>query len=168
VVETVRKLLQTAILVFVSPGSSLQMVYQALATIVLANILLTFQPYKDLDNNVLAVLFQWIIFFIAFIALLIKLDAEGASDGFLVIAYNGEVLNNFLIAFLFLGPSLVAIQILDESGFLDPLTKPLRARFRVMGMYGIAAMRDDLPDGGQNGAIQPELVKQEQLVGKLE
>ena len=74
VLELVRKLCQTSLVVFLFSGTSGQMVLTMLICIVAAQLLSSFAPYLDHSDGRLAVVMQWSLFLVAFTALLHKVD----------------------------------------------------------------------------------------------
>ncbi|GMI15772.1 hypothetical protein TrLO_g10293 [Triparma laevis f. longispina] len=80
-------------LVFFEAGSAGQLVTALFITIISLKVFLVFQPYRKLDENVIAELSQWSIFFTLLAAIMIKLkdalvEAHTYEFGVLIIFSN--------------------------------------------------------------------------------
>jgi hypothetical protein len=106
--ELLRKLAQTSIVVFVAPGSSPQIVFQMLTTMISVVVLNTAAPYVDSANTLLALIAQWSLFAIVLITLLIKFNL---SAGILVAEYDQNSLDNLLTTLFFAVPVAVFLRI---------------------------------------------------------
>jgi hypothetical protein len=110
VAELLRKLFQTGVLVFAAPGTSLQIVFQLVITIVMVALLNYFRPYRLTENGILAVGAQWAIFGLSFICLLIKLDDAACTRG--TSGYDPNVLDSILVATFLVVPGMMAFFLL--------------------------------------------------------
>ena len=72
--ELIRKLAQTSLVVFITPGSSPQVIFQLLVTVISVVMLNSLTPYIEYRHNLLASVAQWAIFGIALVTLLIKFN----------------------------------------------------------------------------------------------
>ena len=128
-------------MVFIAPGSSPQIVFQLLVTVLSVVVLNSLTPYIERAHNLLAVLAQWAIFGIALVTLLIKINRSS-----LVAEYDQNALDTFMIVIFFIVPVvcvvLVLIQIsqayrivcfcVDWDRFFDShprLSRPVRRNF---------------------------------------
>jgi len=98
---------QTSVLVFVDQGSSLQMIFQLGVTLLSVFILHTARPYIKRGDLYLAVLAQWVIFAISFIALLIDLENQSVQP-----LYDTLALQNILLILFLSVPVVAALQII--------------------------------------------------------
>ncbi|CAN0356657.1 unnamed protein product, partial [Discosporangium mesarthrocarpum] len=72
VLECVRKLLLTGLLVYFRAGTSSQVVIAMMITLLGLRVLSAFQPYKNGDENTLAEVALWVTFLTLLVGLLIK------------------------------------------------------------------------------------------------
>jgi hypothetical protein len=108
VFELLRKLAQTSVVVFVSPGSSPQIVFQLLVTMVSIVVLNSLMPYLDLLNSFLALIAQWAIFGIALTLILINFN--DISDD-----YDAESLGLLMVYLFFIVPVTALVIMLYRS-----------------------------------------------------
>ena len=101
--ELIRKLAQTSIVVFIAPGSSPQIVFQLLVTVVSVVVLNSLTPYVQRKHNLLAAMAQWSIFGISLVTLLIKFNRLNSLN-----EYDQSSLDRFMV-FLFLIIPVTAI-----------------------------------------------------------
>jgi hypothetical protein len=73
--ELLRKLAQISLLVFVTPGSTIQVIFELAMTFVVIAVLSGLRPYVNGNDTFLAVAAQWTIFAVAFLALLLRSDS---------------------------------------------------------------------------------------------
>ena len=107
VFELIRKLSQTSIVVFVAPGSSPQIVFQLLTTVVSVVVLNSFSPYYRKANNYLAVTAQWSLFGISLTTLLIKYTQISG----LAPEYNQNALNALMTILFLIVPCFALVRI---------------------------------------------------------
>jgi len=125
VFELCRKLAQTSVIVFVSPGNTGQMVYQVMITVIAVIILNTTLPYIDRDDNILALTAQWVIFMMSFLVLLYKMQLETGLE-----EYDNNTLNSMQIVLFFSVPALAVFQI---AGGVDMVRKLMGYKHKKPG-----------------------------------
>ena len=114
VFETLRKLSLTGFLVFLAPGTGLQIVIAIMITIFSLVVYVSLKPFQDPYANKLAIVAQCQLLVTIFCALAIKLKMDGLQDhqsldGFLICT---QVIPFFLVTFYFLG---IKINSLEEG-----------------------------------------------------
>ena len=106
---------------FISPGSSSQIVYQLLTTVISVVVLNNYRPYNEDLDNYLALLAQWTLFGIALITLLIKFNIVGESistNGSQVEQYNQTALNFTLTVLFFVVPVVTVLRMIFRVAFV--------------------------------------------------
>ena len=78
--ETLRKLSLTGFLVFLAPGTGLQIGIAMMITIFSLHVYVKFEPFQDPYANKLAQTAQWQLLFTIFCAWAIKLKMDGLQD----------------------------------------------------------------------------------------
>ena len=79
VVETVRKLVLTAGLIFFQPGTAAQIVLSILVCLLSMRVYSGWKPFVSEEHDKLAEVAQWQLFFVMFAALLIRVNMDGES-----------------------------------------------------------------------------------------
>ena len=105
VFETLRKLSLTGFLVFLAPGTGLQICIAMMITMFSLHVYVSLKPYQDPYSNKLAQVAQWQLLLTTICALAIKLKMDGLQDhqsfdGFLTCLQFIPVL---LVTFYFIG-----------------------------------------------------------------
>jgi hypothetical protein len=112
VVELIRKLAQTSILVFIAPGTSLQFVFVLVVTAFAIMIFSATHPYLKAGDNFLAVAAQWSILGITFLSLLLKIDSRLQDDSSCVASFDERrydvAILNVLLVLMFLAIPILA------------------------------------------------------------
>lgn len=81
VVELIRKLALTSILALIAPGSAGQVVVGILISFTTLIATLVMSPYAQKRLNLIGQVAQLHLFFLLFVALLLKLNVDGEQDG---------------------------------------------------------------------------------------
>lgn len=102
-------------IIFIAPGTASQIVVAMFLSIISISVYVTFKPYRENDEDALAVISQMCIFFTLLGALLIRVDA---ADN-----YDSTAFGVFLIVANLFGVALV---------FLDHITRPFKWLLRVV------------------------------------
>ena len=105
VAELARKLLQTAVMeIFFDEGSVSQIMYLLSVTAMFVVVLHTFLPFETADNNALAIIGQWVLFFMCAACLLIRVSkVTNNSD------LDVSVLQTLLCVLLFVVPATIVL-----------------------------------------------------------
>ncbi|GMH72540.1 hypothetical protein TrST_g9858 [Triparma strigata] len=132
--ENFRRLSLTGMLVFFEAGSAGQLVTALIITIVSLKVFLVFQPYRKLDENVIAELSQWSIFFTLLAAIMIKLkDAlvEAHTQEFgLLILFSNVVGATMVVLGLLYKPFVMSVSALRRKHVHESPVKGLEAKHR--------------------------------------
>jgi hypothetical protein len=80
IAETTQRVLLTGILVLIAQGSAIQIVVGALLTLSFLRMYARYEPYRDSFVLSIKIISYWQIFFVFWIALLIKADFPSMSD----------------------------------------------------------------------------------------
>jgi hypothetical protein len=111
IAETSQRLLLTGILVLIAQGSAIQIVVGALLTLSFLHLYARYEPFADGFVLSIKIVSYWQIFFVFWIALLIKADFPSMSDHSLGICLVVVIFANLFIdlwkaLWTFLSPSL--------------------------------------------------------------
>lgn len=191
--ELVRKLFQTSIVVFIAPGTSPQIVFQLLVTVVSVVIINSLVPYIEVKHNLLAVTAQWCIFGISLVTLLTKFNRASITNvGTAVGEYNQNSLDQFMVFLFFVVPVMaivfVILQIIEAyrivffcvkwNNVFDEYPR-VEKLFRLMGLdveddgydetEEVAVLSSSLPVKDRlrkkRKSIRPSFVVERSLVG---
>ena len=80
IIECVRRLMMTGMLVLVSPGDATQVAVAMLFAIISIVLYTHLRPFENPHDNRLAIVSQWAIFFTLFAAMLIKTEVDDDDD----------------------------------------------------------------------------------------
>jgi hypothetical protein len=110
IAETTQRLLLTGILVLIAQGSAIQIVVGALLTLSFLHMYARYEPFRDSFVLSIKIISYWQIFFVFWIALLIKADfpsmSERALGVCLLLAIFANILNDLWKALFVLVNSL--------------------------------------------------------------
>ena len=108
VIELIRKLVQTSLIIFFLDGSVMQMIVMIAVAMIMVQVINEIRPYQNDPANKLASIAQWQILIVSFIGLLLKVDLGALDAGF---TYNKqELLTGFLVAACFMAPAFALFQ----------------------------------------------------------
>ena len=100
VVETVHRLLLTGILVVITQGTGTQVIVGVTVALLFLKLIDVYRPYSDPIVQHVRVMCQWQIYFVFFLALIMKADFDsvdrGALDGLLVLTILASTINDAL------------------------------------------------------------------------
>ena len=108
VVELIRKLIQTSLIVFLLNGSVMQMIIMIVVAMVFVQTLNEVKPYISEQANRLASIAQWEILIVSFLGLLMKVDLTNLDSTF---EYDKQsLLTGFLVLACFMAPAFAVVQ----------------------------------------------------------
>jgi len=108
VIECIRRILLSAGLVFITPGSPTQGIFATIIAYLSTLLYLGCQQFPDPSVNRLGVMAQVQLFFTFLSALMVKMDISTMSN------YDAAIFDNMLIALLFICPAML---------LLDPIVR---------------------------------------------
>ena len=101
VVECFRKLLLSAALIFVTPGSATQGLFALIMSLGSARLYVGCEQFPDPSDNRLGELAQWQLVFIFLAALMLQMDLSSN-----VTHYDEVIFDHIITAILFIGPAI--------------------------------------------------------------
>ena len=146
VFETVRKLAQTSVLLFVAPGTALQMTYQLALSAVVIVVISGVRPYRGWSDLALALTAQWLIFITTFLAFIINEEQRAVVES--ATPFNMEAVNTALVVLFALMPVATAALIVYDAAlwcgvpervahwWSNRVDGSVDARFCVDGVHG--------------------------------
>jgi hypothetical protein len=96
IVETSQRILLTGVLVLISQGSALQIIVGALLTLLFLHLYARYEPFCDSFVLSIKIISYWQIFFVFWIALLVKADFPSISSGALGVCLIFTVFANII------------------------------------------------------------------------
>lgn len=103
VIECIRRILLSAGLVFITPGSPTQGIFATIVSYLSTLLYLGCQQFPDPSVNRLGVMAQVQLFFTFLSALMVKMDISTMSN------YDAAIFDNMLVALLFICPAMLLL-----------------------------------------------------------
>lgn len=150
VVELIRKLIQTSLIIFLLDGSVLQMIVMIAVAMVMVQAINELKPYENEAANKLASVAQWELLIVSFLGLLLKVDLHTLDSGF---SYNKqELLTVCLIMACFLAPAYALHQ---HRELVHRIVVTERMGLRWCCGCGSASQTEDGNDDGEEYEVIP-------------